>query len=95
MSIDVATVTKIARLARIEVAAQEKEPLAKEINGILNWIEQLNEVNTEHVEPLASVSDTALPWRADMVTDGGKSKDVLANAPGSDHGCFLVPKVIE
>lgn len=95
MSITAKDVTKIARLARMEVTEAEKEPLAKEINGILSWIEQLNEVNTDNVEPLASVSDTALPWRADKVTDGHKRDAVLANAPASDYGCFVVPKVIE
>ncbi len=95
MSITAKDVTKIARLARIEVTQAEKEPLAKEINGILNWIEQLGEVNTDNVEPLASVSDTALPWREDKVTDGHKRDAILANAPASDYGCFVVPKVIE
>ena len=95
MSITAKDVTKIARLARIEVTEAEKEPLAKEISGILSWIEQLNEVNTDNVEPLASVSDTALPWREDKVTDGHKRDDILANAPQSDYGCFVVPKVIE
>lgn len=95
MSITTQDVTKIARLARIEVTDAEKEPLAKEINSILAWIEQLNEVNTDNVEPLASVSDTALPWREDKVTDGHKRDAVLANAPMSDYGCFVVPKVIE
>lgn len=95
MTITAKDVTKIARLARIEVQEAEKEPLAKEINGILNWIEQLNEVNTDKVEPLASVSDTALPWRGDKVTDGHKRDAILANAPQSDYGCFVVPKVIE
>lgn len=95
MTITAQDVTKIARLARIEVADVEKEPLANEINGILDWIKQLNEVNTEQVEPLASVSNTALPWREDKVTDGHKRDAVLANAPQSDYGCFVVPKVIE
>ena len=95
MTISTKDVTKIARLARIEVAEAEKEQLAKEINAILTWIDQLNEVNTDSVEPLASVSDTTLPWREDKVTDGHKRDAILANAPMSDYGCFVVPKVIE
>lgn len=95
MTITTKDVTKIARLARIEVAEDEKGILATEINGILTWIEQLNEVNTDKVDPLASVSDTALPWREDKVTDGHKRDAILANAPMSDYGCFVVPKVIE
>jgi len=95
MTISTKDVTKIARLARIEVAEAEKEQLAKEINGILTWIDQLNEVNTDNIEPLASVSDTTLPWREDKVTDGHKRDAILANAPMSDYGCFVVPKVIE
>jgi len=95
MSLSLLDVKRIAQLARIEVTDAEKEPLANEINGILSWIAQLNEVNTDNVEPLASVSDTALPWREDKVTDGHKRDDILANAPMSDYGCFVVPKVIE
>ena len=95
MTITAQTVTRIAKLARIDITEAEKEPLAKEINGIMSWIEQLDEVNTDNVEPLSSVSDTALPWREDKVTDGHKRDDILANAPSSDYGCFVVPKVIE
>ncbi|PZP85105.1 MAG: Asp-tRNA(Asn)/Glu-tRNA(Gln) amidotransferase GatCAB subunit C, partial [Azospirillum brasilense] len=68
---------------------------AGEINGILKWIEQLQEVNTDGVAPLASVSDQALPWRADVVTDGNIQQAVLKNAPMQNYGCFAVPKVIE
>ena len=95
MTITAKDVTKIAQLARIEVTEGDKEPIANEINGILSWIAQLNEVNTDNVEPLASVSNTALPWREDKVTDGHKRDAILANAPQSDYGCFVVPKVIE
>jgi len=95
MTIDTATVTKIARLASIEIAANEKEHYARELNGILQWIEQLKEVDTEGVPQLASVSDTTLPRRKDEVTDGHMRDAVLANAPASDYGCFVVPKVIE
>lgn len=93
--IDATTVTKIARLARIRVQEPEKAPLAKEISGILQWIEQLAEVNTEGVPQLSSVSAMLLPWRADAVTDGDQQEAIVRNAPGSDNGCFVVPKVME
>jgi aspartyl-tRNA(Asn)/glutamyl-tRNA(Gln) amidotransferase subunit C len=95
MSLDQAAVTKIARLARIRVNEAEKESLGSELSRILTWIEQLQEVNTDDVPLLASVCDTSLPWREDKVTDGHKRDDILANAPASDYGCFVVPKVIE
>ncbi|MGE0425858.1 MAG: Asp-tRNA(Asn)/Glu-tRNA(Gln) amidotransferase subunit GatC [Reyranellaceae bacterium] len=105
MSIDAATVAKIARLARLKVPAEEQARLAGELSGILNWIEQLNEVDTAHVEPLASVSDVTLPMRQDAITDGGIAGKVLANAPGgavyldpaepNAGGFFTVPKVVE
>jgi len=105
MSIDAATVAKIARLARLKVPEEEQARLAGELSGILDWIEQLNEVDTADVEPLASVSDVTLPVRADAVTDGGIAARVLANAPGgavyldpaepNAGGFFTVPKVVE
>src|SRR6185312_15460176 len=82
MSLDKDTVARIARLARLKVPEEELAPLAAELSGILAWIEQLNEVDTKDVEPLASVSDVTLPQRADKVTDGGIAEKVLANAPG-------------
>lgn len=95
MSLDKKTVAKIARLARIELTDAEQEHYAKEISGILKWVEQLGEVKTDNVGQLTSVSDMALPWRKDEVTDGHKRDDILLNAPQSDYGCFVVPKVIE
>ena len=105
MSLDKETVARIARLARLKVPEEELEPLAGELSGILAWIEQLNEVDTRNVEPLASVSDVTLPQRADKVTDGGIAEKVLANAPGgavyidstdkNAGGFFTVPKVVE
>jgi aspartyl-tRNA(Asn)/glutamyl-tRNA(Gln) amidotransferase subunit C len=105
MSIDVDTVAKIARLARLKVPEQDRPQLARELSGILTWIEQLNEVNTTGVEPLSSVSDVTLPMREDVVTDGGIAARVLANAPGGAvwlepgnpdaGGYFSVPKVVE
>jgi aspartyl-tRNA(Asn)/glutamyl-tRNA(Gln) amidotransferase subunit C len=89
-------VAKIARLARIKVTEDEKEHYAREISGILRWMEQLNEVDTADVPMLTSVSAVKLPWREDKVTDGNQQEAVVANAPGgSDYGCFVVPKVIE
>jgi aspartyl-tRNA(Asn)/glutamyl-tRNA(Gln) amidotransferase subunit C len=95
MSLDTAAVAKIAKLASIEVSQAEKEHYARELSGILKWIEQLSELNTDDVPQLSSVSETTLPRRKDEVTDGHKRDDILANAQGSEHGCFVVPKVIE
>ena len=95
MSVDKKTVAKIADLARIAVPDEELEPLAGELNNILDWIEQLSEVNTDGVVPMTSAVEISLPWRADKVTDGGYRDDILANAPSTEHGFFCVPKVIE
>ncbi len=95
MSIDTATVTKIAKLSRIAVKEEEKAHLAKEISTILNWVEQLQEVKTDDVPQMTSVAAMELPRRKDEVTDGNYQEAVLINAPASDYGCFLVPKVIE
>ena len=85
----------VAKLARIRLSAEEVPHYAKEINGILKWIEQLGEVNTDGVAALSSVSDQVLPWREDKVTDGNIQDKVLKNAPNAEYGCFTVPKVIE
>ncbi len=95
MSIDAATVRKVARLARIAEAEDRLEPLAKELTGILDWIEQLNEVDVDGVEPMTSAVKTPLPMREDVVTDGGDAAKVLANAPKTANGFFVVPKVVE
>ena len=95
MSVDAATVRRVAHLARIRVAEERLEPLAAELNGILAWIEQLNEVDIEGVEPLTSVVEATLTMREDVVTDGGNVAAVLANAPRSVDGFFIVPKVVE
>lgn len=95
MTIDNATVTKIANLARIRVLDEEKAKYAAQIGGIMQWIEQLDAVNTDGVEPLASVNDIALPLREDAITDGNKQADILANAPESTSGFFAVPKIVE
>ncbi len=93
--IDVNTTRKIARLARIRLKEGEDKLYADELSGILKWIEQLNEVNTDGVPALASISNVELRWREDQVTDGGKQADIVANAPSANYGCFAVPKVIE
>ena len=95
MAIDAATVRKVARLARIAEPEEKLEPLAKELNGILNWIEQLNEVDTGGVEPMTTAVHAQLPMREDVVTDGGDPERVLANAPKRAGDFFVVPKVVE
>lgn len=95
MAIDAATVRKVARLARIAEPEEKLEPLAKELSGILDWIEQLNEVDTEGVEPMTSAVHVTLPMRDDVVTDGGDPARVLANAPKAVNNFFVVPKVVE
>lgn len=95
MSVDADTVRRIARLARIAVAESEIEHLRGELNGILGWVEQLNEVDVEGVEPMTSVQPMNLKMRADEVTEGGDAGRVLANAPETEGGYFVVPKVVE
>jgi aspartyl-tRNA(Asn)/glutamyl-tRNA(Gln) amidotransferase subunit C len=95
MAIDVETVRKVAKLARIAEPEARLEALAQELSGILAWIEQLGEVDTDGVEPMTSVVAAKLPMRADVVTDGGKRDDILLNAPKADKGFFVVPKVVE
>lgn len=95
MSLDPATVRRIARLARIRVDDAEVARLQGELNGILGWIEQLNAVNVEGVEPLTGAAQISLRMRADAVTDGGIADAVLANAPEREGAFFTVPKVVE
>lgn len=95
MSLDKATVARIARLARIRVSEEEQDSLAGELNQIMTWIEQLNEVKTEGVEPMVSVGSIKLPLRDDVVSDGAYPDKVLANAPDGKDGFFTVPKVVE
>ncbi|KAK0354787.1 hypothetical protein LTR94_011249 [Friedmanniomyces endolithicus] len=92
MAIDAATVRKVAHLARIKTPEDRLEPLAQELNGILQWIEQLNEVDVDGVEPMTSNVAQPLRLREDVVTDGGKIDAVLSNAPKSADGFFVVPK---
>jgi len=95
MALDKATVVHIAALARIRLAEVELEPLAGELSQILDWVEQLNEVDTSGVAPLASVVATTLPMRDDRVSDGDCREAILGNAPRALHGFFAVPKVVE
>jgi aspartyl-tRNA(Asn)/glutamyl-tRNA(Gln) amidotransferase subunit C len=95
MAIDEATVRKVAHLARIALPEARVAPMAQELNAILAWIEQLQEVNIDGVEAMASAVDVSLPMRDDAVSDGAMAARVLANAPKTEDGFFVVPKVVE
>jgi aspartyl-tRNA(Asn)/glutamyl-tRNA(Gln) amidotransferase subunit C len=95
MSLDKATVARIARLARIAMREDVLEPMASELSGILKWIEQLDQVDTADVPPMTSVVAHPLHWREDTISDGNRPGDVLANAPEDAEGYFVVPKVVE
>ena len=95
MALDKAAVAHIASLARIRLSAAELEPLAVELSQILDWVEQLSEVDTTGVAPMASAAAARLPMREDEVSDGGRRDDILGNAPRPARGFFTVPKVVE
>jgi aspartyl-tRNA(Asn)/glutamyl-tRNA(Gln) amidotransferase subunit C len=95
MAIDADIVRKVAKLARIREREERLAPLAAELNGIIQWIEQLGEVDTDGVEPMTSAVAVTLPMREDLVTEGGDASIVLANAPRERGGFFVVPKVVE
>lgn len=95
MSLDPKQVKHIAMLARIRVPESDLAGLAHELNGIMAWIEQLNEVDVAGIEPMAGVLGRALPRRKDVVDDGGDAEKILKNAPEATHGFFTVPKVVE
>lgn len=95
MSVDTDTVRRVARLARIAVTPEDAERMTGELNAILGFVEQLNEVDVTGVEPMTSVIPIEMKKRQDAVTDGGKAADIVANAPATDENFFLVPKVIE
>lgn len=95
MSIDTAIAAKVAKLARIRVEEDALPALAEEFNTILGFIEQLNEVDVEGVEPMTSVTPQGLKRRADVVNDGDQQDKVLKNAPDAREGFFAVPKVVE
>lgn len=95
MAIDEDTITKVAKLARIDVAPEQRAALAGEVNAILGWVEQLAEVGVDGVEPMTSVTPMRLKRRADVVNAGGAPERVLANAPATQEGFFVVPKIVE
>lgn len=95
MSIDSKTIAHISKLARIALTDEEKEAYAGELSSIFDWIEQLSEVDTTGVEPMAGVGNYTQRLRVDEVNDGEKAKDVLKNAPDAQFDCFAVPKVVE
>ncbi len=95
MSVDKVTVRRIAKLGRIALPEERVEPMMAELNGILGWIEQLQEVCVGDVEPMTSVVTQKLRMRDDVVTAGGDAAAILANAPQAEDGFFVVPKVIE
>jgi len=95
MSVDITTVKRVARLARIAVSEEDAERMTGELNAILGFVEQLNEVDVSGVEPMTSVIPMTLKERQDMVTDGNKAADIVANAPETAENFFLVPKVVE
>lgn len=100
MSVDTATVARIAALARIKLSETEAEAMVPELNGILAWVEQLGEVDVTGIEPMTAVIENHLRLREDVIdadplTGGGKRDAILANAPMAEHGFFGVPKVIE
>jgi aspartyl-tRNA(Asn)/glutamyl-tRNA(Gln) amidotransferase subunit C len=95
MSVDLQTVKRVARLARIAVSEEDAERMTGELNAILGFVEQLNEVDVSGVEPMTSVTPMEMKKRQDVVTDGNKAADIVANAPATEENFFLVPKVVE
>ncbi|MGQ0527800.1 MAG: Asp-tRNA(Asn)/Glu-tRNA(Gln) amidotransferase subunit GatC [Alphaproteobacteria bacterium] len=95
MSIDKNTIRKVARLARLEVSEEDVDRLTPQVGGIMKWIEQLQELNTNNIEPLANVVNTELYLRKDEVTDGGIPEKILTNAPETVSNYFVVPKIVE
>lgn len=95
MSLDKKAIAKVANLARLKITDEEAEKYGAKLSNIIDFVEQLSEVDTDNVEPLASVVDITLRLREDEVTDGGYQKEILANAPETLEGFFVVPKVVE
>ena len=95
MTIDIETVKKIAGLSGLNIPEAEQQKVAGDLSAILEWVGQLDELDVEGVEPLANVNDNTLGCREDVVTDGRKADDILANAPAKTAGFFTVPKVVE
>ena len=95
MKIDKNTINKIARLSRIKLEDKESEDYIADLNSILDWVDQLNEVNTDNIEPLSNISSSILPKRVDLSKDVNSSEEILKNAPDKLEGFFAVPKVVE
>jgi aspartyl-tRNA(Asn)/glutamyl-tRNA(Gln) amidotransferase subunit C len=95
MTVNAETVRHVAKLARIRLEPDQETALATELSNILNWVEQLNELDTDGVEPMTSVAAMRLKTRKDEVTDGNRQAEILANAPETKHGFFLTPRVVE
>ena len=95
MKLDTNTINKIAKLARIRLSEEESKDLLKDMNSILDWVEQLNEVNTDSVKPLANISSSILPQRNDEANDINSADEILKNSPDKLEGYFAVPKVVE
>ncbi len=95
MSVDLNTVKRVAKLARIAVTEEQADKMVGELNTIIGFVEQLNEVDVEGIEPMTSVVDMTMRKREDKITDGNKADDVVANAPATEDHYFMVPKVIE
>ncbi|MGB7286665.1 MAG: Asp-tRNA(Asn)/Glu-tRNA(Gln) amidotransferase subunit GatC [Salaquimonas sp.] len=95
MSVDLTTVKRVAKLARIAVTDEQADKMVGELNNIIGFVEQLNEVDVEGVEPMTSVVEMTMRKREDTVTDGDKAADIVANAPVTEDNYFMVPKVIE
>ena len=95
MKIDKNTINKIARLSRIKLEDKESEDYITDLNSILDWVEQLNEVNTDNVEPLSNISSSILPKRVDLSNDVNSSEEILENSPEKLEGFFVVPKFVE
>ena len=95
LKLDTNTINKIAKLARIRLSEEEAKDLLKDMNSILDWVEQLNEVNTDSVKPLANISSSILPQRKDEAKDINSSDEILKNSPDKLEGYFAVPKVVE
>jgi aspartyl-tRNA(Asn)/glutamyl-tRNA(Gln) amidotransferase subunit C len=95
MSVDLTTVKRVARLARIAVSEEQAQKMVGELNTIIGFVEQLNEVDVSGVEPMTSVVHMQMRKRQDVVTDGNKADDIVANAPKTEDHFFMVPKVVE
>tara|TARA_B100000401_G_C52337554_1_gene499450 strand:+ start:172 stop:459 length:288 start_codon:yes stop_codon:yes gene_type:complete len=95
LKLDINTINKIAKLARIRLSEEEAKDLLRDMNSILDWVDQLNEVNTDAVEPLSNISSSVLPQRKDEANDINSTDEILKNSPDKLEGYFAVPKVVE